>query len=172
MLNTAITLKDLSSLSGFSVSTVSKALNNKVDISPETKEAIQCIAKEHRYIPNNYAVALRKKKSKAIAVIIPQLDSEFYSSILSKIQKSAYQLGYRILFFQSFSDNDIEANYLTNINDGSVDGAIVMSSNNVNSNQCNNTVLPIEFIHLSNTKDIEKQKSYCINRFHKLLKKM
>jgi len=171
-LNTVVTLKDLSSLSGFSVSTVSKALNNKVDISAETRDTIQCIAKEHKYIPNNYAVALRKKKSKAIAVIIPQLDNDFYSCILSKIQKSAYELGYRILFFQSFNDNNIEANYLTNINDGSVDGAIVISSNEINSNQCNNSVLPIEFIYLSNDKKIEKQKSHCISRFHNLLEKI
>lgn len=170
-MNTAITLKDLSSLSGFSVSTVSKALNNKVDISPETRDAIQCIAKEKRYIPNNYAVALRKKKSKAIAVIIPKLENEFYSYILSEIQKLAYELGYRILFFQSFSDDTIEAKYLTNINDGSVDGAIVISSNTTNSNQCNNSMLPIEFIYLNN-ENIEKQKTDCINRFNILLEKI
>ena len=63
-----VTLKELSNLSGFSVSTVSKALNNKLDISIETRKAIKDIAKKHHYVPNNFAVALRVKRTQTVAV--------------------------------------------------------------------------------------------------------
>jgi len=59
-----VNLKKISTLSGFSVSTVSKALNNKKDISSVTREAIQGIAKKHNYVPNFSALALRKQRSK------------------------------------------------------------------------------------------------------------
>lgn len=56
----AASLKDISIITGFSVSTISKALNNKDDISTKTKEIIQKAALENNYQPNHYAVMLRK----------------------------------------------------------------------------------------------------------------
>jgi len=73
MHQSAITLKKISRLSGFSVSTVSKALNDKKDIGVETKEMIMSIAKQHNYVPNYFATALRKQNTKTLAVIIPQI---------------------------------------------------------------------------------------------------
>ncbi|WP_084221520.1 LacI family DNA-binding transcriptional regulator [Winogradskyella sp. PG-2] len=58
----AVTIKEISSLSGYSISTVSKALNNKLEISKATREIIKSIAKRHNYVPNNYAVSLRIQK--------------------------------------------------------------------------------------------------------------
>jgi len=77
MQSSAVTLKELSRLSGFSVSTVSKALNNKLDISPETRRSIKGIAEKYNYIPNNFAVGLRKKRTYAVAIIIPQVNTDF-----------------------------------------------------------------------------------------------
>ena len=70
-----MTIREISILSGYSVSTVSKALNNKTDISEGTKTMIKRIAKEHNYVPNKYAVALRKKRIQLIAVILPKVNT-------------------------------------------------------------------------------------------------
>ena len=67
------TLKQMSVLSGCSISTVSKALNDKYDVSKATRVKIQELARDYNYIPNNAAVALRKKKSKTLAIIVPQI---------------------------------------------------------------------------------------------------
>ena len=99
MKSSAVTIKELSSLSGYSISTVSKALNNKLDISKATRESIKTIAKQHNYIPNNYAVSLRIQKTESIAVILPELTQACFSHSLSHLQKSIERLGYsRILF--------------------------------------------------------------------------
>lgn len=169
-----ITLKELSQLSGFSVSTVSKALNNKFDISPTTRKAIQKIASKHNYVPNNYAVALRKKQTKAIAIIIPRINTTFYSCFLYNIEKVASKFGYRIVLFQSFEETKREKECLMSINDGSVDGAIVLSSNtHTNTAQGKGSILPIEYIEISKTQqeeDLLKKKS--ILGFKKLLGRM
>ena len=133
MHQSAITLKKISILSGYSVSTVSKALNDKQDISLETRQTILSIAKEHNYVPNYYAMALRKQQTKTLAIIIPQISDSFYSNLLSEIQNLSFELGYRLIVFQSFTSPKKEKECFKLINDGSVDGVIVFSAAN---NEC------------------------------------
>lgn len=170
-MNAAITLKDLSSLSGFSISTISKALNGKEDISKATRSAIRSIAKENNYIPNNFAVALRKKTSKVIAIIVPQVNKSFYGSFLFSIQKKADNLGYRLLFFQSFNDDCKENEYLNSINDGSIAGAIILTVNELNTEKYKAN-FPIEIVSVINFDSEEKSKLYCLKRFNILLEKV
>lgn len=166
-----ITLKEISRLSGYSVSTVSKALNNKLDISVNTRKLIRNIAEENNYVPNNFAVALRKRTSKVIAIIVPQVNQEFFGCFLYTIQKTASSLGFRLLFFQSFNDYAKESEYLSSINDGSVAGAIVLSENVHNING-HNVIFPLEIVSVNHSTDEEKTKDYCIKRFNMLLNKV
>ncbi|MFK7747457.1 MAG: LacI family DNA-binding transcriptional regulator [Kordia sp.] len=172
--SSVITLKELSQLSGFSISTVSKALNNKFDISLKTREVIQQIANEHNYVPNTYAIGLRKRKTQTIAVIIPQINDAFYSCFLHNIEKIASKLEYRILLFQSFEKNSKEKEYLQKIYDGSVDGVIILSTNTIHTTvDGDRTKLPIEFIKISKEyKEEEELKKSCILGFHKLLNRI
>ncbi len=100
MHQSAITLKKISILTGYSVSTVSKALNHKHDISLETRELIMDIANKYNYVPNYYATALRKQQTKTLAVIIPHISDDFYGSLLSEFQNLTFEQGYRLLVFQ------------------------------------------------------------------------
>jgi len=123
----AITLKQLSSLSGFSVSTVSKALNGRSDVNELTKAKIQEIAKSKNYVPNNFARALRNRKTGIIAVILPEISESFCNIFLGETQKKAFQKGYKLMFLQSSNCEKQEEECLQVINDGSVDGVIVLS---------------------------------------------
>ena len=64
-----ITIKDVSKRSGYSVTTVSKALNNYSDISDKTKKKILDLCDEMGYIPNLSARSLVSKKSWKIGII-------------------------------------------------------------------------------------------------------
>ena len=123
-----ITLKHISQLSGYSISTVSKALNNGFDISNQTKLKIRKLAASNNYIPNRTALALRNKRTKIIGVIVPNINSTFYSNVLSAIQKKAFDEGYRILVSQSFGIKNRESECINEIKHGCVDGIIVMKS--------------------------------------------
>ena len=125
-----ITLKEISLVVGCSVSTVSKALNNKLDINKNTREIIQNIANKYNYVPNNHAVALRKKKTQTISVIIPQINIPFYSSLLFNIKQLAYSKGYKIVFNQSFEDKYKVGEFINN-NNRSVDGLFIVSKNSL-----------------------------------------
>ena len=169
----AVTLKELSRISGYAVSTVSKALNNKLDIGLETRKIIKSIAEKHNYIPNNYAVALRKRRTQTISVIIPQANTSYSSSFLYNIQKVAHSFGYRIILFQSFEEVSKEKEYINASNDGSVDGVIILSKNARLKNSISNFKnLPIEYIKIDETLSKANLKKECINSFSKLLKRL
>jgi DNA-binding LacI/PurR family transcriptional regulator len=129
MLASSITIREISSLSGFSVSTVSKALNNRNGISEYTKTKIQKIAKKKNYIPNSAARALRSRKTNVIAVIVPKITSAYFNNFICEIQKETFAVGYRLLILQSFYSNEKEKECVHFLNDGSVDGILMLSNN-------------------------------------------
>ncbi len=172
MQSSVITLKELSRLSGFSVSTISKALNDKLDISQETRKSIKGMAEKYNYVPNNFAVGLRKKRTQTIAVIIPQVNTEFYGCFLYNIEKVASSYGYKIILFQSFEENSKEIECVKNSNDGSVDGIIMLSKNTESIAVSQNRTLPIERVQIEENEDFEQLKKICIRSFTKLLKRI
>ena len=54
-----MTIKDIAKESGYSVSTVSRVLNNRRDVSPEAKKRISEIVAAYNFIPNNNAKHLK-----------------------------------------------------------------------------------------------------------------
>ena len=71
-------IDDIMAATGFSRTTVSKALNDKSDISEKTKKIIRKAADDLNYVPNINARNLRSKRSKVIALILssPSEESE------------------------------------------------------------------------------------------------
>ncbi|MBU2938234.1 LacI family transcriptional regulator [Lacinutrix sp. C3R15] len=173
MFQPTITLKCISDISGFSVSTVSKALNNKSDISSKTREIIKTIAQKHNYVPNYTALSLRKQRTKTLAIIVPEIADAYYGCIVSEIQKFSFKNGYRLLVFQSFSSKLEEELCLKNINDGSVDAAIIISTNKKdNSSTYFNNQLPIDYIEICNLKTRKELKEEVILSFKKSLHRL
>jgi len=164
-----MTLKEISHISGFSTSTVSKALNNSFDISVETKKIIKDIAIKNNYVPNQNAIALRKNKSNIIAVILPHVNNSIYSETLCDMQKKASKSGYRIMLFQSFTKKEKEKECLDQINDGSVDAAIILSTNKYINPITN---IPIEYMRIFKNQSQDNLKDLCKVNFENLLQRI
>lgn len=99
-----ITIKDIAKDLNISASTVSRALNNNPDISPDTRKMVQEYAKAHKYKPNNLALILRTNHSNIIGVIVPELANHFFSSILSGIETVAEDRDYHVIVCQSMEE--------------------------------------------------------------------
>ena len=87
-------IKDIAKLCGVSVATVSKALNDKADISEDTKQHIKQVAKQMGYVPQYYARAIRTNKSYNIGVLFMDdancgLTHDYFSSILNSFKVTA-----------------------------------------------------------------------------------
>ncbi len=164
-----MTLKKISNISGYSPSTVSKALNDSFDISVDTKKLIQEIAVQYKYSPNKNAIALRKSKSNIIAVILPQINQPIYSDTLSDIQKTASKSGYRIMLYQSFEKVATLKQLFEEINDGSVDAAIVLSTTEDIQPLGN---IPIEYMQIFENQSQDDLKALCKINFQNLLQRI
>jgi DNA-binding LacI/PurR family transcriptional regulator len=127
----AITIKEISKITGYSISTVSKALNDRYKIKESTKEEIRKVAKQNNYVPNNAARALRNKRTHIIGVILPEITSTYFNTFLCKIQKKASQIDYKVMISQSFNDAQKEREGILQMNDGTVDGILVLTNHQI-----------------------------------------
>lgn len=98
-----VTIKMIAKKCGYSVATVSKALNDASDIGAETKEYIRKMAGEMGYMPNSAARALKTTRTHNFGVLFEDdtnsgLSHEFFSHILESFKHRAEVLGYDISF--------------------------------------------------------------------------
>lgn len=123
-----ISLKNLADELGVSISTVSRALKNNPIISPDLTEKINKLAKERNYVPNPLAMGLLRQQTKMIGIIVPDLVTHFYSSIISGIEEVAKENGYYILIASSNESLDKEKESVSNLLKSRVEGLIVCIS--------------------------------------------
>lgn len=114
---------------GLSTSAISKALNDDSRISEKTKEEVRKIAKKLNYQPNHLASALRSGKSKLVGVIIPRNNSNFFSSVLEKIEEVLNDKGYNIIITQSNESFEKECKCIESLLFTQVDGIIASMAN-------------------------------------------
>lgn len=130
-----ITLKELSKLLGVSISTVSKALNDSHEISPETKQRVREFAKLHNYQPNKIAVTLKSGKTKTIGVVIPSVRNYFFARVLYGIEKVIADSNYNIIISITRESLEKERQSILSLSNGLVDGFIMSASEETQFNQ-------------------------------------
>lgn len=95
------TITDIARLLQLNPSTVSRALNNHPDVSPETRNRVQELAQELGYAPNQLAVNLRKRHSGLIALLVSEMNMFFNPSVFRAIEEEVYANGYHLIILQS-----------------------------------------------------------------------
>lgn len=123
--NDRTSLKDIAAAAGVSVSTVSRALHDHPDISLETRTIIKALAQTMDYHPNLLAQSLVNRSTHTIGVIIPNLETTFFSSMLGGIQHIAAQSGYRVVTCQSEESHSIEVANLQALMNNMIDGLLI-----------------------------------------------
>ncbi|WP_160069858.1 LacI family DNA-binding transcriptional regulator [Sphingobacterium bovisgrunnientis] len=108
-----------------SKSTVSRAFQEKSDINPNTRNRILAYANEVNYRPNHYASNLREQKSKTIAVVVPELENNYFTQIIKGAEEIAKREGYHILIYATDDDINKEREFITSISNGKVDGVLM-----------------------------------------------
>ena len=92
------TIKDIATLTGFSVTTISLVLNGKGHkISAETKKRILDAAERMNYRPNQLAVSLVKKRSKSIGLIVPDIANVYFANMARAIDEACSESGWSVI---------------------------------------------------------------------------
>lgn len=98
------TLADIARALGVSKMTVSRAINNHPEISPETRARILDAAQRMNYRPNQFARALTTNRSYLLGVIVPDLMHSYFAEICRGVEAIAKPLGYQNLICSTDED--------------------------------------------------------------------
>lgn len=107
--NYRITIKHVAQEAGVSTQTVSRVINKRPDVSPETRQRILKIIDELGYQPSEVARSLIHRRSFTLGVVTAGLKYIGPSRTLSGITREADQLGYGLLLkeLESFNSNNV-----------------------------------------------------------------
>lgn len=121
------TIKDVAKVSGVTVTTVSRVLNDRGYISQATRKKVHDAMKELDYQPNEIARSLFRRKSNMIGLIVPNVAHPFFAELTSYIEYYAYKAGYKVLLCNSYQDSVKEKDYVDMLKRYQVDGIIMGS---------------------------------------------
>lgn len=100
----AVTIKDIAKKAGYSVTTVSRALNGYDDVNEDTREKIIAVARELGYYPNRIAQQLVTKKTNTFAVFTldrQTFQNQFITLLISGLMDELALDDYNLLLFPS-----------------------------------------------------------------------
>lgn len=120
-----VTIKDVAKALNCSISTVSRAFNDKYDIRQDTRERVMKMAKKMGYSPNPIAQKLTKKQTFNIGVVVPEFINSFFPEVIIGMQEVFMKKGYQVLIMQSNENHEMELRNLKTLVDNFVDGIII-----------------------------------------------
>jgi DNA-binding LacI/PurR family transcriptional regulator len=124
----AATIKDIAQALHLSTSTVSRALRDSHEISAATRQRVVAYAAKLNYHPNPVALSLKEKKSRSIAVIVPEIANSFFSQTIDGIESVANEHGYTVIISQSHESFGKEVKTLQYLASRSIDGLLMSVS--------------------------------------------
>ncbi|HOJ92476.1 MAG TPA: LacI family DNA-binding transcriptional regulator [Dictyoglomaceae bacterium] len=120
-----VTIRDVAKLAGVGIATASRAINNKGEVSPATRERVLEAAKRLGYVPNSLARGLISGKTKKIGVVITTILNPFYAAVVSSIEDVLKDWGYTLALYNSKEDPSIEKEAILLLISQRVDGLIL-----------------------------------------------
>ncbi|MXN54152.1 LacI family DNA-binding transcriptional regulator [Shinella sp. AETb1-6] len=123
-----ITIRDVATAAGVSVSTVSRHLNGRISLPEPTAKRIEQTVKNLSYRPNALARRLTHGKSETLGFITSDIAYPLFAAIASASEAEAAANGYSLLMFNSRNIVDNEIAFLARIDDRQVDGVLLMTN--------------------------------------------
>jgi DNA-binding LacI/PurR family transcriptional regulator len=117
-------LKDLAAELGVSIATVSRALHASHEVSEEMQKKVKALAQARNYRPNPFAQSLRKEAPHIIGVIVPNLVTHYFASVLDGVEDCASKNGYSVFSANSHESHELEVKAVDNFYALHVDGII------------------------------------------------
>jgi LacI family transcriptional regulator len=146
-------IKEIAEMTGVSVATVSRVINNNGRFSEDTREKVLKAIKETGYKQNKLAVGLRKNKSNIIGILVPDITNEFYSSVVKRCEQTLADAGYACIVCNTDRSATKENNYLRTLSEHMVDGLIIISTNPEN----NSLILDVPVIYIDRNPSINSK---------------
>lgn len=120
-------MKKVSELSGVSIATVSRVINNNGRFSEATRERVLAVIRKLGYTPNSNARALRTNRTSNIGVIVPDITNEFFAKLTLYIQQALFEENYSTIIYNTDENKTLEERHIQALTAQSVSGIIFIS---------------------------------------------
>jgi LacI family transcriptional regulator len=128
MVENRITIADVALKAGVSSQTVSRVINNKSEISADTRQRVLDIIQQLGYRPNRVARSLVTQQTFTIGLVIPDIANPFFSELTRGAEDVAWENGYNVLLCNTVEKEEREKASLHLLEETRVDGVILCSS--------------------------------------------
>lgn len=128
----SITIHDVATAAGVSVSTVSRVLNDKDDIAPETYERVKNIIAEMGYTSSLAARSMRSSRMNVIGLIMPDAGEPFPIEVMKGVNSAIAALDYDLIIYtcgdvRKHFTADRERKFVSLLNNSITDGVVVIT---------------------------------------------
>jgi LacI family transcriptional regulator len=120
-----LTIRQIADLAGVSIATVSRVLNGRDDVAPETREAVTRIIRENGYTANRTARGLSAGRTGLVGVLVPLIYPAYFSGMLAGASEALAELDMQIVLSPTAGEHDREVSVLDKLH-GVTDGALMM----------------------------------------------
>lgn len=119
------TIRDIASLAGVSVATVSRVLNDRPDVAPETRETVLRLIRDHNFSTRRSARAAARRTG-LIGLTVPVVHADYFGRIVSGAAEALYERDMRVVLCPTLHEHEREVTLLDRLMRGTTDGAIVL----------------------------------------------
>ena len=95
-----VTIHDVAKLAGVSIITVSRALNNPRQVSPDTLKRVEDAVAQTSYVPNLMAGGLRSARSRLVVALVPTLSGQLFTSAIQSLTHALEAQNYQLILGQ------------------------------------------------------------------------
>jgi LacI family transcriptional regulator len=120
------TIRDIAGLAGVSIATVSRVLNDRPDVAPETREAVMRVVREHGFSTNRGARGLSSGRTGIVGTTLPVINASYFGAILAGAAEALYEEDVRIVLCPTLHQHEREVTLLERLMRGTTDGAILL----------------------------------------------
>ena len=117
------TINDIAKRVGLSKASVSRALNGKQDVDPETRKRVLKVAAQVGYVPSASARALSNGRSNCLGLLVPTLTWPWILEVLRGVAEEIERSGYSLILYTTSGGEDSEREFMSQVVPaGAVDG--------------------------------------------------
>jgi LacI family transcriptional regulator len=121
-----VTIREIADLAGVSIATVSRVVNGRGDVAPETRELVMRVIQERGYMTNRSARALSGGRTGHVGLTIPLMRGDYFAAILEGALEAVYEEDMQLVLYTTLHEHDREVSVLERLSDGATDGAIIL----------------------------------------------
>lgn len=119
------TISDVAKRAGVSPVTVSRVINDLGNVSLATRERVGLAIQELGYVPSGVAQSLRSKRTRSLALIVPDIQNSFWTTVARGVEDAAQSKGYSVFLCNTDENPAKQRRYLDVVIGQRVDGVII-----------------------------------------------